>query len=187
MSLILCFLTAMMTLARSASVKMYDVGINREVTFALQQNRHTLVITRYFTDDEMRRKRREARPAQFVAPFVSQAVTFVATKEWVSLKAELMDGAVKLQTGLPLDRSPFFKLEDDLHILLDEDNGCVHVRKYWWSSDDDELKPHKRGVTITAEEFANLLVFIDDLYEDMVPDQDAEKKKKKGRRTHNNY
>lgn len=165
-----------MKLIRNSSKISYEIGVDREITFALHESCEQLVLTRFFTDDEMEMKRREARKkgnksCAFIPPFVSQTIDRRAAKVLFEGRELILNSLLKLSTGLPLEAGDsFIRLGDNksnLYLNLDKESGCVHIRSYWWSRADDCLKPHKRGVTITVDEFTTAMVHIDKLYEEM--------------------
>ena len=167
--------SASLKLVRSASKISYEIGVNREITFSLHETGTRLVLTRYFSEEEMENKRREARKkgnsCAFIPPFVSQVIDKRAAKVLFENRETILSSLLKLSTGLPLDTTDsFIRLGDaksNLYLSMDADSSCVHIRSYWWSKAEDCLKPHKRGITITVDEFANAMCHLDTLYPEL--------------------
>lgn len=168
--------SATLKLIRSSSKICYEIGVNREVIFAVHESRHQLVLTRFFTPAEMESKRKEARKnsngaCAFIPPFVSQVISKRGAKILFDNREAILRSLLKLSTGLPLTTADtFIRLGDsksNLYLNMDVESGLVHIRPYWWSRADDCLKPHKRGITITVDEFTTGMVHIDKLYEEL--------------------
>lgn len=164
-----------MKLMRTSSKITYEVGINREINFSLHESCKELVLTRFFTDQEMESKRAEARKkgnkVAFIPPFVSQAINKRGSKVLYDRREHIINSLLKLSTGLPVSTSDtFIRLGDNnsnLYLNMDKESGLVHIRPYWWCRSEDCLKPHKRGVTTTIDEFYSCMVYIESLYKEL--------------------
>lgn len=109
-----------------------------------------MVVTRFFTEAEIDRKRDEmikaGKRVNVVTPFTSQQIPKKAVSALLQKKETLIDMIVNLNGGEELDEEDcMMQLDNDLYVKLDADYSLVHVRKYWWSSHQQKLLPHKRG------------------------------------------
>ena len=110
----------------------------------------SVVVTRFFTEAELDRKRDDFKKAgksvAVVTPFASQQVSKKAVFTLLDRKDTIIDLIINLSGGEDLDEtSCMIKLENELYLRLDADYSLCHLRRFWWSTSQKKLLPHKRG------------------------------------------
>lgn len=164
-----------MKLARSNSSFSWEVGVDREVSLTVSDELDNAVLTRYYTEEEMQQKyedaRGEGKKTCFIPPYVSQGMDKQVVKMLYNQRDNILSTLLKVQTGMPVsEKDTFIKLGDaksNLYLNIDTESTCVHLRTYWFSRKDGCLKPHRRGVTVTCDEFTNTMVNIEEVYKKM--------------------
>lgn len=153
-----------------------DVGVNREVTLAIAFSPFTkqprLMLTRYFTAEEIALKRQQAekegKSQTLVNPFANMAIPIEGAEIMLEKRMELQVMVSRMTTGDFVEEEEAMvrlsrKESDKLFVRFDTDSCSVHVRKYWRSNASAEWKPHKQGVTINPDEFTRVLLHLDEL------------------------
>lgn len=153
-----------------------DLGINREVTFGLawRDGRFKLMLTRFFTTSELEQRRlaaqRDGRTDTLTAPYSHMSIPLEGGEIIRERKEELQILVTRLCAGDDLEEdecmvrlSRSTATSNRLFIKLDSDTSTVHVRKFWRDMYSHEWKANKAGVTISPQEFARLLMHIDDM------------------------
>lgn len=148
------------------------MGIDREVTIGAHQSKPAAVITRYFTEKEMEAKKsallNQGKTVSFVPPFASQQIPKEAVRSLLDMKDDLIDLIMRVHGGEELDEDEaLIQLHNELYMKLDCDSSIVHIRKFWFSTSEKKMMPHKRGVTITLDECLNILEVVDNVLENI--------------------
>ncbi len=155
----------MQTLCTGMSI---DIGVGREITLGKAPNGHRIMLVRYLTDSEMERKREDSGNSAFLLPYTQEYLSLQEAESIVSRSEELQGEAFNMQLGLPITGDEMVKVgPKDLYIFLDESSGNVHLRRYWKANGGGSLKPHKRGVCMSKEEFLNFIVGIHEVLASM--------------------
>ena len=121
--------------------------------------------SRYYTATELERKRDQAGESgdNFIVPYMQEYLTLEEGEGLHEKSERLQNEALNMQMSIPLQEEDMIKIGGkDLYVVFDEISGNIHIRRYWMSR-DGQMKPHKRGVCMSAEEFTNLLLSMDDM------------------------
>ena len=115
----------------------------------LHQSLKSVVVTRYYTQDELRAKRATNEAAGKGSIFVSPTATQHLNKECLIRLVELYDEILnKINMVLvneELDESDcLIPLHNGIMVGLDADNMLVHLRRYWFDRSAQKYKPNKR-------------------------------------------
>jgi ribosomal protein L39E len=154
---------------RKVSLKTFDIGCERDVNFSLHDTRRYLVITRWYTEDEVEERyaiMKKNGQNGSVPPFVATSITKAGVEILVEERETLSEEASKMCMGLPV--SLRLNLFQDFFLSMEEKTTTVHFRRFWRSKLDGELKPGKQGVALKPQEFQSLLDRLDELHADML-------------------
>lgn len=159
-----------MKLARSNSTNLHDIGIGREITVGVHQNKSSLVVTRYMTEEELTSKRdalaRQGKKVSFLAPFTCHHLPKLAVKTLMERKDIIVDLLARACSGEVMDEEEcMLQLHLNHYLRVDGENQLAHLRTFWYSSQERKMLPHKRGVAISLEEMLALAELLDDLYD----------------------
>ena len=131
-----------------------------------------MIVTRFRTDDEklelVTDMQQQGRRVTYVAPFTSQGLSKSAVYTLLEKQELVMQNIFYLLSSLPLPGDGRIQLQKDLYLSMDEENGTVHFRKWWYSKKAQKLVPHKRGVAFNVDELQTIMDLLPDLYTLMV-------------------
>lgn len=161
-----------MKLARSNSTNLHDIGIGREITVGVHQNKASVVVTRYLTEEELTAKRdalaRQGKRVSFLAPFTCHHLPKAAVSRLMIQKETIVDLLARVCSGEVLEEEEsMLQLHMNHYLRVDGENQLAHLRTFWYSSQERKLLPHKRGVAISLEEMLAMIELLDDLFDYM--------------------
>ena len=89
----------------------------------------------------------QGKGVSVITPFTSQHIQKKGVAVLLEKKEVIIDMIIHLNGGEELSEEEcLIKLqENELFLKIDGDYSLVHVRKYWWSTHQQKLLPHKRG------------------------------------------
>ena len=103
-----------------------------------------------------------------IPPYANAILNKEALNEMLQKKEELQYAAWQLEmqqaSGLSNVMIPLYR---GWYLTVDYEINLIHIRQYWRSRDDEELKPKKNGVCLSPLEFKCFLALIDHLYEQL--------------------
>lgn len=127
-----------------------------------------MVVTRYRTEAELsdleQEMRQKGKRITRITPFTAQCLTKPAVLTLLEQQDQIMQNLMLLMSSLPLPGGGMIQLQKELYLSMDEENGNVHLRKWWWSKKEDKLCPYRRGVTLNGDELQTIMDILPDLY-----------------------
>ncbi len=166
---------------KATSLEQYEIGEGRTVLTTLCvdpiSGRKQVQIVRYLTASEYESKKdalqkdmlnsRRAK-AGVVSPYSNAILNKDALGKMLEKKEQLQYASWQLEinqaNGLSNIMIPLYR---GWYLTVDYEINLIHIRQYWRSSENEELKPRKNGVCISPVEFKCFLALLDHLHEEL--------------------
>ena len=128
-----------------------------QITVALNASRKAVVITRYYTPEEMAKKKLDqeeenkqmengAKKITYISPTATKQLDRRALDKFLEVYDELIVKLTKCLTDSEDDLSSedcLINISGECFISIDFDSSCVHIRNYWFDRAAQTWRPRK--------------------------------------------
>ncbi len=179
------YCAATINLLKSTSLELYEIGEGRTILTTLFvepiTGKKQVQIIRYFTKSEYENKKKALHEDMdkrsyggyrlkqgVVSPYANAILNKEALGQLVEKKDELQYASWQLEmqqaSGLSNVMLPLYR---GWYLNVDYEINVIHIRQYWRSREDQELKPKRNGVCLSPAEFKCFLALVEHLHEQL--------------------